>query len=171
MSTRRWWSWLGIGAALSACLTGVLVCSWTGLVKHSGCTGWSRLRESTPERFVVDDYTAQLGLGGLWIGCCRTSLDAGPIMDVLSPEIADKMRVATTYIDVFSIETLTPELRGLGKQKGLSTEVTAIGRVLRFEVDGWLLPHWLLLIATSLLPIAWIVRRVRARHTVWDAAA
>jgi len=47
MSTRRRWSWLGIGSVFSVGLTVVLVCSWAGLFKHSGCTGWNRLREAT----------------------------------------------------------------------------------------------------------------------------
>jgi hypothetical protein len=102
----------------------------------------------------------------LWIGRCRTSLAAGPIFDTFTDEFTARMHEQSRNIDVFSIGTLVPELKGLGKQKGISTEPLAAGRVLTFEVDGWLLPHGLLLAATAVLPLLWFVRRMRLRRRV-----
>jgi hypothetical protein len=156
-------SWLGILAVVSVGLAGLVAVSATGSLQHSGCVGWNRLREATTERIVADDYSLQLGGGGLWIGCCRTSLAAGPIFDTFTDEFQAKMHEQTRNVDVFSIDSLVPKFGGLGKQTGGSENLLAAGRVLTFEVDGWLFPQWVLLVATAVVPGIWLIRQVRRR--------
>ena len=62
-------------------------------------------------------------------------------------------------VDVFGIDGLSPPLSGIGRQSGTATEQIQLN-VLRWELDGVLLPPWFLILIIGATPLWWVVRRV-----------
>jgi hypothetical protein len=172
-----------VAVALSAVLFIVILVLWTGVTSRA-CLGWNRVAESSPDSVVVDNYTLLSGREGLWIGKCRISmvklfskkqLDAikeaneAAGLGRVGPEykakdfrdVAEVIREKTLNYDVFSIEGLSPPLNGFGHQSGEVTDPTVRGALLRFKLNGVLLPYWVLLLVTGAGPALWAVGRIR----------
>jgi hypothetical protein len=155
-------------AAFSAALFVAILVFWTGPVTTCVFYGWNRLAESTPDRLVIDNYTIQAGRGGLWIGKCRFSVEAMILNLKDFRDHAEKFLAISQRVDVFTIEGVSPPLSGIGRQSRTTTEPAALNLLLRFELDGVLLPPWVLLLVTGIGPTLWIVRRV---SRAWQSSA
>jgi len=150
-----------LAAVLSAALFVAVLVFWTVPFTTQVFYGWNQLVGSTPDRLVIDNYTIQAGRGGLWIGRCRISLDAMILNFKDFRDHAEKFLSITRRLDVFTIEGLSPPLSGVGHQSGSANEMVALNLQLRFELDGVLLPPWVLLLVTGFGPALWVFRRVR----------
>jgi hypothetical protein len=156
---------LPISAILSALLLACVVAQWAGWVDRPACVGSNRVVEATANGVVVDDETVQFGRGGLWVGRCRVAVVAP--FGLPDPErTRDRFLEVTRHINVFSLDDLSPQLSGLGRQRGSVLEPVGTG-FLGYELDGYLVPHWVLVPVAAVLPAVWIVRRLRRARGSW----
>jgi hypothetical protein len=153
---------LPIFAAVSVLLLGCAVVQWAGWAERAACVGSNRVAEDTSTSLVVDDETVQLGRGGLWVGRCRVAILA-PLGRRDVEKNLDDFLALTRRLNVFNIENLSPPLAGFGQQRGSVVEPIGVG-FLVYELDGYLVPHWVLALVAGVLPVAWVVRRLRRRR-------
>ena len=153
--------------AAAALLSGVLLIAtlvgWVRSYPHSGCLGWARNREANPGLVALDSDTVQASRGRVWFGRCRVTVVT--ILGFRDPpaEVAATLERVATYLDVFSIPDLGDRLTGFGRKTGATQEFIGHG-FLVYEVDGVVLPSWFLALVTAVLPVLWVVRRVRRRR-------
>lgn len=151
---------LTAAAAVSAVLFVVTVVGWVRSYPHSGCVGWARVREATPQVIAVDSYTIQSSGGQTWCGRCRVTVVTILGFRQEPAAAAAGLEEVARYVNVFGVPELAGPLGGFGSASGSSREFVGHG-FLTYDIDGVVLPCWLLAVVTGLLPAFWVWRRAR----------
>ena len=153
-------SLLSAGAMLSAALLAVTLVGWGRSYPHSGCLGWGRVRQATPEVVAVDSYTLQCSRGQVWCGRCGVSVLTIPGFRSEPGVVAAGLESVARYLNVFEIPEFAGPLSGIGAASGATVEVVGHG-FLRYEISGVVVPCWLLALVTGFLPALWVCRWMR----------
>jgi hypothetical protein len=122
-------------------------------------TGWGTLRESTPFTIVVDSYRAQLKGGLMWVGKCRTSILSPIEMEGNRDKVAEKMKNLDARSELDEVKPAPGYVLGFARVHGIHLLPPLI-----IELDGIVVPTWLLFILTAILPTWWLVRWLRRRR-------
>lgn len=156
-------SLLLIATILSAALCATVVVFWIRSYQDAGQIKRTRVRESAEAYVVVDAYSGQAWNGVVWVGRARTKLGAIPYFPLKIT--GDRARIEAAASNL-AILTLLDDVRpapstvlGAGVVSGVVVKSQGIAE-LESELEGVVVPCWLLVAVTLVLPVVWLSRRI-----------